>query len=158
MIHKHLYISNIIILFGLAFTTLVSAHFDASDPDFCKGGEKIKISEIDLSGVSLNLAIEKSDVNCPVGITDKENRLTSYIGKILVNNNIHQKHDIFDQPKSSQKAYSYASCICASLVNEEIDPDKIRPLFEGPEELLGESHHNDYDLDQGLIFSCYVCK
>ncbi len=152
-------VKTIFILTTIINCSLSFAHFDASDPFFCYKDEKIMYAEVAIKGQSLMKLIPKeSFVNCPVGISPKDDELSNYIGSTITNNNPYFKHDIFDMPLSAQKAYSFASCQCASMLNEKIDPNSIRPLLEGPEELLSPDHDNNYELSQGIKFSCFVCK
>ncbi len=168
MSHKTAQILNSISLlsFGLlVLTTDVLAHQDASDPDFCSDNDKIEIGTVSLNGSSLENLLKDKPVDCPIGVKELRDRssrvnkeLHQYVGEVMINRNPTMKrHDWFDS-QPAQYAYAYASCVCASLANQDYEPNEIRPMIISPEILLNENHHVDYNLEDGIEFSCHVCK
>ncbi len=153
-----------VILSSSLFST-VYAHQDASDPTFCRTGVMKKISTVEISGESLQRMIEGQGVNCPVGIKyvdgltlrDGDERLLSeHIGGVLTYRNTYRKHDFFDD-SDARLAYGYASCVCSSMINKDIDTNNVRPLLLEPANLISEDHHGRYKLSDGITFSCNVC-
>ena len=140
------------------------AHPDASDPQFCYRGEIIEVGTLELTGEALTTMLRNQPVDCPVGIKDVKNDpnptnkvLREYIGGVIVYRNPVKRHDFFDAPPA-RVAYGFASCMCSTMVNDDIDPAQVRPLLLAPEILLDEMHHENYELSDGLKFSCQVCK
>ena len=145
-------------------TANVMAHPDASDPQFCAHGTVEEVGSVSLTGTALASILRNNPVDCSVGVKEvKDDRnpinkeLRHHIGGVLVYRNIYKRHDFFEFTPA-RMAYAYASCVCASMINEDIDPASARPLLESPEILLDENHHEDYQFTDGLRFSCQVCK
>ncbi|MCX7552364.1 hypothetical protein OS175_00615 [Marinicella sp. S1101] len=141
----------------------VMAHQDASDPTFCSEGSLIEIGTVNITGNAMEGMLKDKPVDCPIGIKDvkqlsgNDKELKIYVGGVLVNRNPVKRHDFFDNTPA-RLAYAYASCVCASMSNQDYSPSEVRPLILGPAVLLDENHHVDYDLSEGLEFSCQVCK
>ncbi|WP_395375449.1 hypothetical protein [Marinicella sp. W31] len=157
-------LSSVVCVFLLMGTENSIAHPDASDPQFCYRGEIIEAGVVELTGESLATMLRNKPVDCPVGIRDVKNdpsstnkELREYISGVIVYRNPVKRHDFFDYTPA-RIAYGFASCMCSTMVNEDIDPAQIRPLLLAPEILLDEMHHEDYELSDGLKFSCQVCK
>jgi len=132
------------------------AHDDASDPSFCPDGVIRTMSKIKIKGNILAKLLEDGTVNCPVGMKRADNdELGLYVGQVMTNNNPYAKHDVFDE--LSRLAYSYASCMCASMVNQGVDLTLIRPLLIAPASLVNDDHHTAFKLTEGMIFSCKIC-
>ncbi len=140
-----------------------TAHQDASDPEFCKGGDLTLVSETRVMGEELEKITDYKSINCPVGMdtlfvpeSRTDAKLTEYIGGAITYRNLSNRHDFFDEQE--RLAYAYASCACASLLNQDIRTESVRPRIDGPESLTSSFHHSLYNLRDGLAFSCYVCK
>ncbi len=152
-------------LFALCFMfyfNCASSHPDASATDFCPNGQIINSSQHSIDGDFLAKFLKNQKVECPVGIRESSNpELDNHVGRTIVYNNHTSQntrtktHDVFDGP--AKLAFSYASCVCSSLVNQRIDLDKRRPLLTGPESIISDTHHNNYRLIEGLKFMCNVC-
>ncbi len=147
----------------LTFSSWVMAHQDASDPTFCKQGSLVEIGTVRIAGHSLDELLKDKPVDCPIGIKDikaddtNNKELREYVGGVLVYRNNVKRHDFFDNTPA-RLAYAYASCVCASMTNQDYDPGEVRPLIVSPEVLLDETHHIEYGLTDGLEFSCQVCQ
>ncbi len=156
-------VSTALILGLFAFSTWVMAHQDATDPTFCTQGDLLDIGTVHIAGYSLEGLLKDKPVDCPIGIKEvkismgNDKELRTYVGGVLVNRNPVKRHDFFDNTPA-RLAYAYASCVCASMTNQDYNPSEVRPLIISPETLLDEAHHENYDLIDGLEFSCQVCK
>lgn len=154
-----------VVLTLLNGSTWLMAHEDASDPTFCTTGDMIEIGIVEMAGKAMVKMLKGKPVDCPIGVkklklentTDK--KLKKYVSEVLINRNpvMLERHDFFDNTPA-RLAYAYASCICSSLANQDYSPNEIRPLIISPEILLHENHHVEYDLNQGIRFSCQICK
>lgn len=155
-------------LFVLCFVfyfNFASSHPDASAVDFCPSGQIMSSSQHSVDGDFLTDIFKNSkNVECPVGISLSSNpELDKHVGHTIIYNNptkslmdrAAKTHDVFDG--QARMAYTYASCICSSLVNKKINLDERRPLLTGPDSLLDETHHDNYRLSEGLKFICNVC-
>ena len=156
-------ISTALTLGLLTCSTWVMAHQDASDPTFCAQGDMVEIGTVQVTGESLEKLLQDKPVDCPIGIKEvkedgtNDKELRKYVGGVLVYRNNVKRHDFFDNTPA-RLAYAYASCVCSSLTNQDYDPGEVRPLIISPEILLNESHHVEYNLTDGIEFSCQVCK
>ncbi len=149
------------------FSSNTWAHSDASDPEFCKDGEIVSLATITIPDMSLTVLSQNSKVDCPVGIAEPIGRiilnegkedLHRYVGETIQHRNQYaSRHDFFDDT-DAKTAYSMAACQCASLINQDINMNEVRPLLLSPESLLSETHHESYQLTDGITFSCNVCK
>ncbi len=147
----------------LVFSSIAAAHQDASDPGFCAKGELVMLSETRISGDALLKITDNKTIDCPVGMdisfipeSESDAKLKDYIGGAITYRNLSYRHDFFDEPE--RLAYAYASCTCASLINRDINTERVRPLINGPQSLVSDAHHSIYNLEDGLSFGCYVCK
>lgn len=147
----------------LVFSSVVAAHEDASDPGFCAKGELVMLSETRISGDALLKITDNKAIDCPVGMdtlftpdSESDAKLKRYIGGAIAYRNPSYRHDFFDEPE--RLAYAYASCSCASIINRDINTQRVRPMINGPQSLVSEAHHSIYNLEDGLSFGCYVCK
>jgi hypothetical protein len=147
---------KIIFIIASLFVSVSYGHDDATASDFCPRGVIKNISTVAISGQSLVKLLQDKVVNCPVGIKGAPNdELGIYVGEMMVNNNPYAKHDVFDE--LARLAYSYASCVCASMVNKDVNLNSIRPLLIAPSSLVDEDHHTIYELEEGIEFSCNIC-
>ncbi len=144
---------------GLMMSASLWAHPDASAPDFCPDGQVVSTSHHVIEANAMLLLGKRGVVECPVGLTiDNNLSMEKDIGQSLVNDNPAKylpTHDVFDG--AARLAYSYASCICASLINKKINLEELRPLLFGPASLVSDDHHETYQLSEGMSFSCNKC-